>query len=55
MSNLIHDILLWFGRTPKQHSLLAQSIHWFNNATWVDRLIAYGHINMWLCNKHTQP
>jgi hypothetical protein len=53
MFDLIHDIMLWFGRTPKQASLLAQSIHWFNNATWVERMIANQQIIHWISFKHT--
>jgi hypothetical protein len=52
MSNLIHDILLWFGRTPKQPSLLALQIHWINQSGWMDRLVAYRQLENWLSNKH---
>jgi hypothetical protein len=52
MSNLIHDILLWFGRTPKQVSLVAQSVHWFNHASWLDRLVANRQLENWISHKH---
>jgi hypothetical protein len=53
MFDLIHDIMLWFGRTPKQVSLVAQSIHWFNNASWIERLIANQQLTDWISVKHT--
>lgn len=52
MSNLIHDILLWLGRTPKQVSLVAQSVHWFKKASWIERLIANQQITDWISVKH---
>jgi hypothetical protein len=52
MSDLIHDILLWFGRTPKQPSLLSLQINWTNEASWMDRLVAYRQLDIWLSNKH---
>jgi hypothetical protein len=56
MFDLIHDILLWFGRTPKQQpSLLALQINWINQSGWMDRLIAYRQLDNWLSNKHTKP
>jgi hypothetical protein len=56
MSDLIHDILLWFGRTPKQQpSLLARSMQFSTDAGWMQRLIAYRQLDNWLSNKHTKP
>ena len=52
MSNLIHDLLLWFGKTPKQPSLLAYSITFSTNAGWMERLVAYRQLDIWLSNKH---
>ena len=52
MFDLIHDIMLWFGRAPKQVSLVAQSIHWFNNASWIERLIANQQLTDWISVKH---
>jgi hypothetical protein len=52
MFDLIHDIMLWFGRTPKQVSLVAQSIHWFNNASWIERLVANQQLTDWISVKH---
>jgi len=55
MSDLIHDILLLFGRTPKQPSLLALQINWISQSGWMDRLVAYRQLDNWLSNKHTKP
>jgi len=55
MFDLIHDILLWFGRTPKQPSLLARSMQFSTDAGWMQRLIAYRQLDNWLSNKHTKP
>jgi len=53
MFDLIHDILLWFGRTPKQQpSLLARSMQFSTDAGWMQRLIAYRQLDNWLSNKH---
>lgn len=52
LSNLLHDLMLLLGRTPKQPSLLAINIDWVTNSTWVERLVAYRQLDIWLSNKH---
>jgi len=56
MSNLIrdfmHDVMLLI-RKPKQPSLLAWSIDFSTNAGWMERLVAYRQLDIWLSNKHT--
>ena len=51
-NDLWHDIMLIFGLTPKQPSLLAMSIHWTNNVKWVPRLVAYRQLDNWTSKKH---
>ena len=55
MSNLIldfvHDLMLLI-RQPKQPSLLAHSIDFATNAGWMERLVAYRQLDIWLYNKH---
>ena len=55
MSNLIldllHDLMLLI-RKPKQPSLLANSIDFATNAGWMERLVAYRQLDIWLSNKH---
>ncbi len=52
MSNLVHDILLWFGRTPTEPSLLSLQINWTNEANWMERMVAYRQLDNWISNKH---
>jgi hypothetical protein len=56
MSNLIrdfvHDVMLLI-RQPKPPSLLAHSIDFSTNAGWMERLVAYRQLDIWLSNKHT--
>jgi hypothetical protein len=41
-------------RGPKeQPSLLAHSIHFSTKANWMRRLVAFGQLDNWLSNKHT--
>ena len=55
MSNLIldfvHDLMLLI-RQPKQPSLLAHSIDFATNAGWMERLVAYRQLDIWLSKKH---
>jgi hypothetical protein len=55
MSNLIrdfvHDVMLLI-RKPKPTSLLAHSIDFSTNAGWMERLVAYRQLDIWLSNKH---
>jgi hypothetical protein len=55
MSNLIrdfvHDVMLLIHK-PKQPSLLAHSIDFSTNAGWMERLVAYRQLDIWLSNKH---
>ena len=54
MSNLIldllHDLMLLI-RKPKQPSLLAHSIDFSTNAGWMERLVAYRQLDIWLSKK----
>jgi len=44
-------------RKPKQPSLLARSMEFSTNGGWMERLVAYRQLDIWLSNKHktTQP
>jgi hypothetical protein len=50
MKDIIHDIKLMLGIKEKQPSLLAIGITWTNNATWIERLIAYKQLDEWTYN-----
>lgn len=55
MSNLIRDLVhdaMLLIRQPKQPSLLARSIDFSTNAGWMERLVAYRQLDIWLSNKH---
>lgn len=49
--DLVHDVMLLI-RQPKQPSLLAHSIYFATNAGWMERLVAYRQLDIWLSNKH---
>ena len=49
--DLVHDVMLLI-RQPKQPSLLANSIDFATNAGWMERLVAYRQLDIWLYNKH---
>ena len=49
--DLMHDAMLMI-RKPKQPSLLAHSIDFATNAEWMERLVAYRQLDIWLYNKH---
>ena len=51
MKDLIHDLLLLFGVEHKEPSLLAQSIIWSTNASWIKRLVAHRQLDNWLYQK----
>jgi hypothetical protein len=54
--DLWHDAMLLI-RKPKQPSLLARSMEFSTNGGWMERLVAYRQLDIWLSNKHktTQP
>ena len=50
--DLAHDLMLLVRNPKPQPSLLAHSIDFATNAGWMERLVAYRQLDIWLYNKH---
>jgi hypothetical protein len=53
--DLWHDLMLKVRGPKKQPSLLARSMQFSTDANWMERLVAYRQLDIWLSNKHTKP
>jgi hypothetical protein len=51
--DLWHDLMLKVRGPKEQPSLLAHSIHFSTKANWMQRLVAFGQLDNWISNKHT--
>ena len=52
--DFVHDVMLLIRKPKPQLSLLAHSIHFSTNAGWMERLVAFRQLDIWLSNKHTE-
>lgn len=50
--DLMHDAMLMIRKPKPQPSLLAHSMEFSTNAGWMERLVAYRQLEIWLSNKH---
>ena len=50
--DLTHDAMLMIRKPKPQPSLLAHSMEFSTNAGWMERLVAYRQLDIWLSNKH---
>ena len=50
--DLMHDAMLMIRKPKPQPSLLANSMEFSTNAGWMERLVAYRQLEIWLSNKH---
>ena len=50
--DLMHDAMLIVRKPKPQPSLLAHSVDFSTNAGWMERLVAYRQLDIWLSNKH---
>ena len=50
--DLMHDAMLIVRKPKSQPSLLAHSVDFSTNAGWMERLVAYRQLDIWLSNKH---